>query len=623
MPGSPRRLTAIVGAAALALGAASSASAAALTAAPAPAPRGATPARDPRAGRGRDTHGPRDPWTTAASTSPSRPTGPSSTSTPTPPAASVSTCGPSTWADRAPSRTAPRTSSGAPRRSGCTRARTARARRRPRGRPPSARSGPTPAPTAPPAPRWRGSRHRTCRSTPPGARASRGSTTSSPPRPRARRPRAPARPPARRQPPRPFASSSSATASTATASPGTASTAATSGPHAFTGMAFDACAAPSVATMQSWLGLPLPCRGHLHRRLDAGLRRRQPLLDVGEPGQLDGLGTHPDLRRATGTLRRPDRPQHHRPDAGGCAGQGRRCRRGRARGLLRSRRRHARLLRHGGVRPHRVRLHGHGPVVPDGMDAGAARPRLHVRRVRQHRLAHGRPVHGDGHDGLHRTRQRVVRQLERAADPVRLDESPRVPGQLLGRRPAAPPVRHRQRDVGRGEDRHRRRLGRRPRHGRAGPDQLRLRHDGPRQPVVRLHRQHVLLEAQPGPGCAGTRVLHVRQRQHGGERRHVVPGPLGRPLRGERLRPGHPRRRQGHVCRHRRPRVRDHRRRPVHGGGHVVPARHLPRPLRDLGAGPRRRQRTQPHDRPGRRRRHAVLPRGHRAVGPDVGVGGP
>src|SRR6478736_884989 len=37
MPGSPRRLTAIVGAAALALGAASSASAAALTAAPAPA----------------------------------------------------------------------------------------------------------------------------------------------------------------------------------------------------------------------------------------------------------------------------------------------------------------------------------------------------------------------------------------------------------------------------------------------------------------------------------------------------------------------------------------------------------------------------------------------------------
>src|SRR6478736_6000894 len=52
------------------------------------------------------------------------------------------------------------------------------------------------------------------------------------------------------------ASSSSATASTATASPGTASTAATSGPHPFTGMAFDACAAPSVATMQSWLASP-------------------------------------------------------------------------------------------------------------------------------------------------------------------------------------------------------------------------------------------------------------------------------------------------------------------------------------------------------------------------------
>src|SRR6478672_8303791 len=48
MPGSPRRLTAIVGAAALALGAASSASAAALTAAPAPArPAAATPAPAP------------------------------------------------------------------------------------------------------------------------------------------------------------------------------------------------------------------------------------------------------------------------------------------------------------------------------------------------------------------------------------------------------------------------------------------------------------------------------------------------------------------------------------------------------------------------------------------------
>ena len=42
-----------------------------------------------------------------------------------------------------------------------------------------------------------------------------------------------------------------------------------------------------------------------------------------------------------------------------------------------------------------------------------------------------------------------------------------------------------------------------------------------------------------------------------------------------------------------------------------------------LGARPRRRQRTEPDDRPGRRRRHAVLARGHRPVGPDVGVGGP
>src|SRR6478752_1182390 len=51
-------------------------------------------------------------------------------------------------------------------------------------------------------------------------------------------------------------SSASSSSATATASPGTASTAATSGPHPFTGMAFDACAAPSVATMQSWLASP-------------------------------------------------------------------------------------------------------------------------------------------------------------------------------------------------------------------------------------------------------------------------------------------------------------------------------------------------------------------------------
>ena len=151
-------------------------------------------------------------------------------------------------------------------------------------------------------------------------------------------------------------------------------------------------------------------------------------------------------RRPASTRRASAPSTRRRPPPG----QGRRCRRGRARAFFGLGAGTPRLLRHGGVRPHVVRLHGDGPVVPDGVDAGAARPRLHVRRVRQQRLAHGRPVHGDGHDGIHRTRQRVVRQLERAADPVRLDESPRVPGQLLGRRPAAPPVRHRQRDVGRG-----------------------------------------------------------------------------------------------------------------------------------------------------------------------------
>ena len=81
--------------------------------------------------------------------------------------------GPSTWADPAASRTAPRTASGGPTRSGCTRAPTGSNRvhrdhleRDDR----SARSGPTPATDRSPAPRSRGSRHRTSRSTPRGAR---------------------------------------------------------------------------------------------------------------------------------------------------------------------------------------------------------------------------------------------------------------------------------------------------------------------------------------------------------------------------------------------------------------------------------------------------------------------
>ena len=306
-----------------------------------------------------------------------------------------------------------------------------------------------------------------------------GSTTSSPPRPRARRPRAPARPPARRQPPRPprprrpppprppppRARPRRPRRRGHTPSPGWRSTRAPP-------RASRRCSSWGPASPYRAVGIYI---GGSMRACGDGNLSSTWVSQVSSMGGDSCRSTsghrHPASTRPASApstrrrrLRRARPPLPTRPGA-------------RPSSVWRRRRR--RLLRHGGVRPHRVRLHGHGPVVPDGMDAGAARPRLHLRRVRQHRLAHGRPVHGDGHDGLHRTRQRVVRQLERAADPVRLDESPRVPGQLLGRRPAAPPVRHRQRDVGRGEDRHRRQLGRRPRHGRAGPDQLRRRDDGP------------------------------------------------------------------------------------------------------------------------------------------------
>ena len=285
----------------------------------------------------------------------------------------------------------------------------------------------------------------------------------------------------------------------------------------FTGQGFDACTAPSAATMQTWLRLsPYRAVGIYIGGSDRACA--QPSLTASWVSQQQAAGWHfipiyvgPQARVRRNQLRGPP---------GGQRGQGR-GQPGPAAGLRPG---DTAVLRHGGLPRHAERP---GAALPDLVDQGTARARLLVRRVQQ--LAVRRP--GPGQQLRQPFRHDAGRDLRRAVERGRGHQRPHPAGHRLGRAPAHPPVRGRpERHLRRVHDQHRQGLPRRPAGGDrriagglpggrpAGRGRGRVLQGSGRQALARLVHagQRLARPGQPGRLAGGQAVRgRVGARQRG------------------------------------------------------------------------------------------------------------
>ena len=166
--------------------------------------------------------------------------------------------------------------------------------------------------------------------------------------------------------------------------PALAPAAATATPGTFIGNGFDACNAPSTAAMGAWMKAAISRREHLYRWRDAGLQQQQSHCQLGFLYAFDGLAVDSDVRRPqTSTCTSFSGPARL-TDPTKAATQGRQVAddaAGLSPGAGPPGRLAAGCIRHGEADSRR-RAAAAAPLFFERLDAGVARQRLDVRRLR-------------------------------------------------------------------------------------------------------------------------------------------------------------------------------------------------------------------------------------------------